>query len=333
MKKFATLVAMFIAGGANAFTIGEGPLKLDLSGEIVSLWHNSMADSKSNTFDWGMINADLGYGGDEFKVGVMLGLIAPGKYSNEFIHNEGRYSTENSYINEFYVYGEGAFGRVELGRAENINRKIHNQAVDISPLLINGNYDFRMVGARVAGINSTAIDTDYDRMKVSYITPRMAGLQLAGSVMSREDSPGESDGYIPSNNFTAGFKWTSDSDFSFDAAYGQIDDIKQYHLGARKFHRGWEVASSYRNKNNIGEAFDFGIGYSFGPAKATLATFNSYVDGYGNKDSVNITLASLGYDIEKGVSVVGSAGRGAWSREGGESAVGGVFVLALKGEF
>ena len=72
-----------------------------------------------------------------------------------------------------------------------ISRKMHLYATDVGLLEIDGSYVFDHLalpdGFRL--IETTAINTDRTANKVSYVSPKLGGWQLAGSLIPGSDDP------------------------------------------------------------------------------------------------------------------------------------------------
>lgn len=236
---------------------------------------------------------------------------------------------------ETYIYGEGLYGRFELGRAKNISRKIHISAPDVGLLDIDGSYslDYLSVPNNFTYISSTAITTDKESNKINYISPKFYGFQIAGSYIAgasdlNGDNTLEYDKF--KNGYTVSLKY-SDDNLGISTGYAQFNDTNmpvsqsdkrnEYSVGAKYYTRGFQISASYKkiDEENIigartqdGYALNYGIAYEFGPIEFSLSHHKSNVMGdvlNPFDDTLNLTILSTNFNIYKGVDFATSFGR------------------------
>jgi len=210
---------------------------------------------------------------------------------------------------ESYVYAENDYGRLELGRAWNIARKMNVWLPDVSPLNTLGNAyhylpttlpdDFTM-------INSTQQRTDRDAPRVTAITAPYGGFQVAGSYIAGIRNLYElsvRDGVGFERGYTGAVAWTSPGNFfKITSGFSRYDNMSFYDRptvgarardeksgGARFYYRGWELAGTARKITDYGfgemggnmkakrdaYAYGYGLAYEIGPLQMSLTDFNS----------------------------------------------------------
>ncbi|MDR1008650.1 MAG: porin [Rickettsiales bacterium] len=354
MKKILAFFLLISLPVRAEFEFANGRDSLSISGYMIGY---GMYDSdrqpqmaQFDVFGYGKLNFDARREvSDAFAAGFFLNFIT-----------QPYYGDRTKIYDEAYLYAEGEFGRLEIGRARNISRKMHVLTTDVGLLEVDGSFIFDHVyfptGFR--SINTTTINTDRTANKISYVSPQFGGVQLAGSLIpGADDLWGDSSMRYSKfkDAFTATVKYTLPDVFVMDVATARFNEIdnglvladaqEEYSAGARFYMRGWQLSGSYRLIRDIGadgpnrssgEAFDYGIAYEFGPVKASIATFKSIADNTvsnTDKDTMNMTLFSTRFAIDKGVSASSTVGRVAYSTEQGEEGVGGIFTLGMEVEF
>lgn len=236
---------------------------------------------------------------------------------------------------ETYIYGEGNYGRFELGRAKNISRKMHISAPDVGLLDIDGSYslDYLSTPDDFVFISSTAINTDRESNKINYVSPKYYGFQIAGSyIAGASDLNG--DNSLDYDKFKQGYTFTlkySDDNLGISTAVARFDDTNmpisqtdkrnEYSVGAKYYFRGFQVSASYKkideenlngDKTQNGYALNYGLAYEFGPVEFSLSHHKSNVDGIIASefdDTLNLTILSGSYNLTKGVDFATSIGR------------------------
>ncbi|MDE6224237.1 MAG: porin [Alphaproteobacteria bacterium] len=246
------------------------------------------------------------------------------------------YHTNKSRVfEETYVYGEGNYGRFELGRAKNISRKMHISAPDVGLLDIDGSYslDYLSTPDDFVFISSTAITTDKESNKINYVSPRYYGFQIAGSyIAGASDLNGDNslDYDKFKRGYTIGLKYSYE-DFGLTASVARFDDTNmpisqtdkrnEYSVGAKYYVKGLQLSASYKKideeniagaKTQDGYALNYGLAYEFGPVEFSLSHHKSNVEGLLSsefEDVLNLTILSGNYNISKGVDFATSVGR------------------------
>ena len=256
---------------------------------------------------------------------------------------------------ETYIYGEGSYGRFELGRAKNISRKIHISAPDVGLLDINGSYglDYLLSPDNFTYIGSTAITTDKESNKINYISPKFYGLQFAGSyIAGAKDLNGDNtlDYDKFKNGYTLSLKY-SDDNLGISTSVGRFNDTNmpisqtdkrnEYSVGVKYYARGFQISASYKKieEENImgdrtqdGYALNYGLAYEFGPLEFSLSHHKSNVMGeIANvfDDELNLTLLSTNYNIYKGVDFATSVGRISYDAQEEKSSTGFISAIGL----
>lgn len=260
-------------------------------------------------------------------------------------------------VDESYVWIETGFGKMIVGSENNGTYLLHVMAPDAAGNwgeagMMTGGFAIARP-ALVRGItpnqnannnNTTAIITDGDADKITYVSPTFAGLTLAASYAPNgvEDDRGLTSlgtvgrigevygaGALYANTFAgAGFKlsagWAT-YDMATSGGTGQDTDIDEYSAGVNVTYAGFTLGGSYRqvvagdgiatspalNVDFDGEAWDAGVQYATGPYAVSLSYFRSKVGGTvttAGDDEIQLWQASGKYNLGAGVDVLASLG-------------------------
>ena len=192
------------------------------------------------------------------------------------------------YVDKQYLYAEGGFGRISLGQAPGIG----SQTLSYAPL-----------SARITGLEgaspalalapsltgkpslgrsfSAATDFANDSAKVTYFSPRLAGVQFAGAFTPKPDTAGLA-------RAAAALRF---SDFD-----GVINDPSRL--------------TNLRPENNIDRAYEVGVNYDqyLGPmgVKGSL-TYGAAHDPLGLMARADTQAVSLGLNLSMGDFTLGGA--------------------------
>jgi len=203
----------------------------------------------------------------------------------------------------------GGFGRIELGRDDG--------AADN---MFVGGEDFQ---AGTGGIDGDAqnlelpgVDDTGDAAKITYFTPRIAGLQLGASFTPDEGDAGDDsddDGDIEEHvdfgvNYT-GSAAGADVTLTFvgsigDNEDGDEDDLEDYGFGGGVEFAGFGIGAGYilREEANEGDGFTAGVSYGFGPASTS---FGFSYDDPDDGDSSSVFVVAADYGLFPGVTLAG----------------------------
>ena len=303
--------------------------------------YNDKAGIGSNKFDL------VGYGEIHFNAEKKL------DENNSFgayieLETNPYHTNKTRVFEETYIYGEGNYGRFEIGRAKNISRKIHISAPDVGLLDIDGSYslDYIFTPDNFMFIGSTAINTDREANKINYISPKIYGFQIAGSyIPGASDLNGDNtlDYDKFKNGYTLSLKYSYDgfalsagmaNFFDTNMPNSQADKRKEFSIGAKYYFNGIQLSASYKNIDDenalnqlqqSGYALNYGIAYEFGPIEASLSHHKSNVEGNilnPINDLLNLSIFSVSYNLFKGVDFATSFGRIQYDTENNESSVG-----------
>ena len=269
-----------------------------------------------------------------------------------------QYSDKEIGISEVYLSLEGKGGRLEIGNTPNISRKIHISTPDVAIMDMDGvsGIDYILRKSDVDFLATTAINTDEDKTKVNYISPKIYGFQIAGSYIPKTESINEFEepefGTM-NDGFTGGIKYSYDGDFNFkfSANMAKFYDVREpnsitnkreeYSLGALFYRKGLQFTTSYRHisedksigdKSQEGYVVDGGVAYEIGPLSASLTQRHSKLEGDTQNreyDRMNLTMLSAKYAMMQHLALSSGIGRIAFDGEEDENKVGIVFVGGL----
>ncbi len=359
MKKFGLLtLGLLYSSTASAVSVyNQDKISLNIDGNLAGYTvYNSTASSKKN-----QNKLDIsGYG--EVHINAEVEKDSNTRFGAYIELETNPYDSDSKTYEETYVYGETFLGRFEIGRAKNITRKLQITTPDVGILDIDGSWglDYILTPNNFRYIGSTAINTDCETNKFNYISPSLAGLQIAGSYTPgttnlNGDNTIEYDKF--KNGWTSSLKYTYSNidDFALTLGYGKFNDInlngitanlrEEFSVGAKYYTKGIQFTASYRNikeddvtnTNTLnGYALNYGIAYEIGPFAISLANHKSSVNdliGNSDRDVLNLSLLSTKYNIAKGVDFALSVGRIDLKEENNVSSVGGLVTTGFMVNF
>jgi len=356
MKKILFATTALIAFGAASAQAAE-PIKLQLGG-FATWWTGYATQSDRYTRATGSNFTAVDVQGDAeiffqgsttldngIKVGVNVELEAAGGNS------ETGASGGRDNIDESYVTAEGGFGKFIIGTENNGAYLLHVSAPDAA-----GNLD---EGAMLSGqwvvipgaantpaggvtlLTTTAIDTDNDAEKITYVSPSFAGFTVGGSYVpdaGTEDDRGVTNNSLvgtPNINEAYGVGAAYNNSFGglgVKASVGYVtadvngagfDQDNEWTAGAQLSYAGFTLGGAYRsqtleaanaaNRDRDGEAWNVGAQYETGPFAVSLGYFQSVVDyntvgNAGAKDVVRLWQVSGKYAMGPGVDLLTSIG-------------------------
>jgi hypothetical protein len=254
-------------------------------------------------------------------------------------------------IDENLIYLEGSFGRVEFGHEDGPADVMDYGATSVKAVYPGGyNNTTGTIINRIGGAPITPVLFDSgDGTKITYFTPRFAGLQFG---VSLAPDSGQADPVAPvrqgaplQDHFEYGANYVNSFN-GFDLAasltgnYGASPNPdtaeNPYSVtgGVVLGFGGFEFGGSYGFGENQAEdelmAGDLGVGYSTGPWKISLTGFYSQIDFNGNSNENELMEGQLGvnYALGGGVSVFGT---GTVGEHDNDTAVDNDYVSLLSG--
>ena len=349
MKKIFLLIGatLFSLPTYSATIYEKDNLNFSIDGNLAGYAvYNNNAEDNENKFDIS------GYGEIHFNAEMSVNHNNKfGAYIELETNPYNRDNKKDKIFEETYIYGEGNYGRFEIGRAKNISRKMHITTPDVGILDIDGSWglDYILSPSGFVYIGSTAINTDRESNKINYISPSFYGFQIAGSYIPGSDSL-NGDNSLEYDKFKSGFtsslKYSIDDGYNFaiTAGYGRFNNTQmpisqaekreEFSIGAKYYIKGFQFTASYKNIKeseiiNIlsqdGYALNYGIAYEIGPFAISLANHKSNVENLlsnDKEDTLNLSLLSTKYTIANGVDFALSIGRIAYKTENETSSVG-----------
>lgn len=347
-KSFLLFLGCLVSSSAYSATIYDRDnLTISLDGELAGYTiYNSSASGNVNKFDvagYGSVHVN-----PEFQINRNNRI---GAYIELETHPDNKENEKDKFYKETYVYSEGNYGRVEIGRAKNISRKIHITTPDVGILNIDDSegLDYIIAPNDFVYINSTAINTDSESNKINYISPSFMGFQIAGSYIPGSNDENGDNTLVYSDykrGFTTSVKYSyvDSINFGLTLGYGRFDETnldiskakkrEEYSVGAKYYVRGFQFTASYKNivesdiVNTVsqgGYAINYGIAYEIGPFAVSLSNHQSSVDGLisvDGKDRLYLSLLSTKYSLTDGVDFSASAGRIEYNPENEPALVG-----------
>jgi hypothetical protein len=253
-------------------------------------------------------------------------------------------------IDENLIFVEGSFGRVEFGHEDGPADVMDYGATSVKAVFPGGyNNTTGTIINRTGGAPITPVLFDSgDGSKITYFTPRFAGLQFG---VSLAPDSGQADPVVPvrsagalEEHFEYGANYVNSFN-GFDIAAsltgnygaspaGNAEDPYSVTGGLVLGFGGFEFGGSYGFGENQAEdelmAGDLGIGYSTGPWKISLTGFYSQIEFNGTNNENELMEGQLGvnYALGGGVSVFGT---GTVGEHDNDTAVDNDYVSLLSG--
>jgi len=360
MKKiFLFLFGILISSPSYSTTVyDKDNFSLSFDGELAGyVIYNDAVDKTVNKFDV------AGYGAlkinPEFQINKNHKV---GGYVVFETYPDNKAGEDDKVYKETYLYSESNLGRIEIGRAKNISRKMHITTPDVGILDIDDSdgLNYIIMPDDFVYIDSTAINTDGESNKLNYISPSFYGFQIAGSyIPGADDTNGDNSlNYSKyKKGFTTSLKYSyiDDVNFAISFGYGRFDNTnldfskaekrEEYSVGAKYYVRGIQFTASYKNitENNVvlnssqdGYALNYGIAYEMGPFAISLSHHQSKVYGLlsvDEKDKFYLSLLSTKYSLMKGVDFSVSVGRIAYNPENKPTSIGGIIASGFMVNF
>lgn len=271
---------------------------------------------------------------NEYEAGIYADLMFGIDHKLED-YNQGKWGEE------VYGIMDSPYGRVMLGQTLNVAAQFHNSAPSVGPLGIensdivdfisNPNWKRKNHYARFATLNTTYINTDGVAPKISYITPEyqntLLGFTYVPETYNRRGLINKAAPYYDKGGYIVSLYNHLEFDFAdvtTSLGYADFVDNDQEFSASMAFSRGnWNLGGGWRrtnadHKNPVnrrvsdntpewfdgyrdGYAWDIGIGYEFGPYKASLSYFKSKASKADNEDE--IVMLSNQYQVNKYLDV------------------------------
>jgi len=355
------LIAVSLASGAQA----SEKIKLQLGGFskwwVVGAWQDDSFQANANTAgtqaDYNSVDIkgdnEVFFGGSTtldngLTVGINIELEAGG--------NTGTGAGDNAdIIDKSNVFVEGGFGKVILGSEANGAALLHVMApdaagnIDSDGLLTGG---FAIVAPTAVTYSvTTAIDTDSDAEKITYVSPTFYGLTVGGTYMPNSSQDNRSTtnintqgtgelygvGALYANTFGGVGVKVSGGYAIYDAVQSTVanpgpkDGVQEWSAGTQLSYGNFTVGGAYRVINSDGGAtngalggavssgrvWDAGVQYATGPYAVSFFYLNSQRDGAATlgEDEAEIYQVSGKYSMGPGVDVLATVGRAEFEDE------------------
>ncbi len=237
-------------------------------------------------------------------------------------------TNEAGNIDQTYMYMQNKYGKVMVGRHDNVNKQLSVHATDVGAMDIQETEFTRFVipSNNEVALKTTYFTTDAELTKLSYISPVWNGFQAgvtyapAGGT-TKDDVAGNLSGNYDSTVLSAVYSSTVENvgfaisaGYAFNEAHGNSNDLDQYNIGGRVMFKGLTVSAAFKsiepqNATADSKVFDVGMMYETGPYAMSVAYIAGEVEG--NEDDTNSTLLFSGkYNMAAGVDAFATVGFG-----------------------
>lgn len=302
MKKIlvasTALVAVAFAGQANA----SEKIKLSVGG-YMEQWagfadeDNTAAGGRTNAFQ---SDTEIHFkGSTTLDNGIEVGAT---------VELEGE--TSGDQVDEQYLYINGGFGQVKLGKDDSAADDMGITAPSVGPVGVND-------GDMSNWVNAYLIDTvrsSGDQNRLTYYTPSISGFR-AGVSFADDSNRNGANGYdnqsgSGDNIVSGGLEYLNDFDgwsLGLSATGEESGDGAWYGAGVNVGFGNFTVGGSYgHTEDDYGlsdgrelDAYDIGVSYALDAATVSLTYGYEEVDGEGDISAVDLGLA---YALGAGVT-------------------------------
>jgi len=248
-------------------------------------------------------------------------------------------NTSSDQIDASYLFIDGSFGRIEMGKEDSAQYKMQYAAPEVGIGLNSGDQTnwvtFDGIGGTSGvflqpfGSTFVEVGSQDKARKVTYYTPRFAGFQVGASYAptseSNSNGPFDRDqGIHDSFSFGANYVETFDSfDVAVSGGYGLAqnsddgaDDPSVWNLGLNVGFANFVFGGSYAQGkddpfagDNTG--WDLGVSYGTGPWSVSLAWYHGERDGDGGtllEADLDSYQFSGRYTLGPGIDLAGTLG-------------------------
>lgn len=242
-------------------------------------------------------------------------------------------------IDEHYAYLEGSFGRFQIGAENSAAYAMHYAAPSVGIAVNSPDYrPFALPGTGGNGFyaTNTFVGGSSDANKLTYFSPRFAGVQLGVSYAPDTVNTGgasQGTGLIADNGGVGGRAYAAGANYvnsfnGFDVAVSGgyelieedqpsgvtgVDDRDEYSLGLNLGYAGFTVGGSYNytdQQNGVEtDVFDVGVSYNTGPWGMSLTWLRGETEvnnAAGDEDTHDSAILGLAYTLGPGVTVNGN---------------------------
>jgi hypothetical protein len=261
------------------------------------------------------------------------GITAGMSVEFEADNNDGNGARDN--VDENLIYLDGSFGRVEFGHEDGAAETMRYGATSVKAVFPGGynNTTGTFINYIGNAPGATQISDSSDGTKVTYYTPRFAGIQAGVSLAPDSDqadvpalntrntaaTAGQGQDHFEGglnfvnsfNGFDLAVSLTGDYLATPNASVGVPNPSDPYHvalgavLGFGGFEFGGAAAMGENTADDDVQAYDLGVAYSTGPWSVSLTGIYSQweSDATGAEDDFTEGQLGVNYALGSGVSV------------------------------
>ena len=336
-----------LAGAASAAEVSAGAVNMGFSGyynQIVAIGSVDTGASLAGTDFDGLdlyTNAEIWFKpsvtlDNGIKIGVDVQL-------------EAGSNTNADQIDEAYMTISGDFGKFIIGSENSVGYKMTVAAPDVSAIFAHSSSltGFVPFSGSINGVNVGSdlfrgtLGTTYlensrnnDAARISYFSPRFAGLQLG---ISYARDSGQASAVVNNNSVTTdivdiaanysgsfgGVDVDASARWGTASAPGGLEDPEVWGAGLNLGFNGFTIGGSFAEQdgtgtgglatdlNQDGHSYDIGIGYSSGPMSYSLTFFsgenidneNAAALGGGAKEELETIILATSYKVNSNFKV------------------------------
>jgi predicted porin len=244
--------------------------------------------------------------------------------------------TTGDQIDEHYAFVEGSFGRFQIGAENSAPYAMHYAAPAVGIAVNSPDYrPFATPGGNYA--TNTFVGGSSDANKLTYFTPRFAGVQFGASYApDTQNTSGASQGTglildesnVGGRAYGAGINYVQSFNGIDVAASGgyelieddspagtvgvtgnTLDDRDEWSLGLNLGYAGFTVGGSYNQTEQLNgierDVYDIGVAYNTGPWGASLTWLHGETEvnnGTGDEDTHDSAVLGLTYALGTGIT-------------------------------
>lgn len=214
--------------------------------------------------------------------------------------------TSDDQVDEQYLYVNGGFGQIKLGKDDSAADAMGITAPSVGPVGVND-------GDMSNWVNAYLIDTvrsSGDQKRVTYFTPVLGGFRAGVSYADDSGSNNNDKANTGDNIVSAGLEYNADFDgwsLGLSATGEEAGDGAWYGAGANVGFGNFSIGGSYGHTEDDYaladgrelDAYDIGVSYAMDAAVVSLSYGYEEVDREGDISAVDIGLA---YTLGAGVT-------------------------------
>ncbi|MCT4575357.1 MAG: porin [Alphaproteobacteria bacterium] len=241
---------------------------------------------------------------------------------------------DNDGEEEAYIYAEGGFGKVIVGKEYNAAylMQVAAPAVDAELDGMDPTYDVVTDGSNKVDTTSYAMfgdgsSEDAGEDKITYISPVWDGLQVGASYsLGADDDGGDNRAEMSDENnekMSLAARYAVDdvmgADWVFGAGYNKdvAADSKEWNVGVNAMVDAWDLGVAYYTEEDVTDEVEaIAVGANYTNGDYTYGASYLYKE-VGDEDDLERYMAGVNYEYGPGMKLNGSVAYNTYDSDGG----------------